>query len=57
MPGRFIKEQPNHPKAMEAIVWLAGFSTDEAMKHLQAAQDPRSPRKRRRRNWPPPARP
>jgi hypothetical protein len=38
---KFIKEQPNHPKAMEAIVSQAQFSTDEAMKHLLAARDPK----------------
>ncbi len=38
---RFLKEQPNHPKAIEAVVWWASFATDEAMKHLEAAREPK----------------
>ena len=39
--NKFLKEHPNHPKAIEAVAWLAGFSTDEAMKEFQAAGDPK----------------
>ncbi len=39
--NKFIEEHPNHSKAIEAVAWLAGFSTDEAMKRLQAASDPK----------------
>ena len=37
---RFIKEHGNHPKAQEAIVWWAGFATDEAMEHLLEGPGP-----------------
>ena len=40
--AKFLKEHPEHPKAIEAVVWWASFATDDATKHLQAAQTPRS---------------
>jgi hypothetical protein len=39
---RFIKQHRDHPKAQEAIVWWAGFATDDAMDHLRVAQDPKT---------------
>ena len=39
--AKFLKEHPEHPKAIEAVVWWASFATDNATKHLQAAQGPK----------------
>ena len=50
--ARFIKEHSEHPKAQEAIVWWAGFATEEAMRASASPRTPRSPRRRRPRSWP-----
>ena len=41
---RFIDEHGNRPEVQVAIVWWAGFATDEAMDHLRKAQDPAIPK-------------
>ena len=37
---KFLKEHPNHPRAIDALVVMAGFMTDKATKSLAAARDP-----------------
>ena len=36
----FLKEKPNHPEAVSAMVWWAGFITDKAMEYMRASKDP-----------------
>ena len=38
---KFLQEKPNHPEAISAQVWWAGFISDEAMEHAWKARDPR----------------
>ena len=38
---KFLKEKPDHPDAIAAQVWWAGFISDEAMAHRWKAHDPR----------------
>jgi hypothetical protein len=41
---KFLKEKPDHPEAVSAGVWWAGFSTDKAMDELRMAEDKRQPK-------------
>ena len=36
----FLKEKPNNPEALSAMVWWAGFITDKAMEYMRATKDP-----------------
>ena len=36
----FLKEKPNHPEAVSAMAWWAGFITDKAMDYMRATKDP-----------------
>ena len=55
--NRFLKDKPDHPDALLAMVWWAGFSAEQALDHLRAAKDTRLSKEKQAEQRRLPARP